>query len=299
MGPGGPRAVDRAAAPRPRSRRGYRRAVPRTPRVPAVVADDVEWLTEWAARPVMRGWLHAAAVPVVAGATAYAATRAPTRSARVAVGVYAGSVTAMVSASAAYHRLTRTPGQARVLRRADHVAIFAAVAGTMTPIAVASLPPRVAAAALTGMWGAAAAGMVTKFAYMDRSPSTGSWLYATLGWLGAGLVIPVARRSGWVAAGELAAGGVVYSVGAALFRAKRPDPFPGVFGYHEVWHTFVLAGVGLHLDAVRRVVAEPPAVPTRREAAAARLRSLREAGGSGRSVTAAPPGRPGARRRRR
>jgi len=225
------------------------------------VVDDVEWLAAWASRPVMRGWLHAGAVPLVAAGAALAATRAQTRPVRTAAGVYAGSVTAMLSASAAYHRLTRTPGQERVLRRADHVAIFGAVAGTMTPIAVVSLSPRAAAVALTGMWGAAAAGMVTKFAYMDRSPSTGSWLYATLGWLGAGLVIPVARRSGWVAAAELAGGGVVYSVGAALFRAKRADLFPGVFGYHEVWHTFVLAGVGLHLDAVRRVVTEPVPAP--------------------------------------
>lgn len=246
--------------------------------------DDAEWLAEWAARPLLRGWMHAVSVPLVAGGTVYAVTRAATRPARVAAGVYAGSVTAMLSASAAYHRLARTRGQARVLQRVDHVAIFGAVAGTMTPVAVVSLPPRAAAVALTGMWGAAAAGMITKFAYMDRSPSAGSWMYATLGWLGAGLVIPVFRRSGWAATAELAAGGVVYSVGAALFRARRPDPWPGTFGYHEVWHTFVLGGVGLHLDAVRRVVAAPPPAPSsRRGALVGRVRrSVRPRRGAGR-----------------
>lgn len=269
-------------------------------------SDDVEWLAAWAARPVLRGWSHAVAVPLVAAGTVVAATRAQPGPVRVAAGVYAGSVTAMLSASAAYHRLARTPGQARVLRRADHVAIFAAVAGTMTPIAVAVLPPRWAAAACTGMWGAAGAGMVTKFAYMDRSPSTGSWLYATLGWLGAGLVIPVVQRSGWVAAAELAGGGVVYSVGAALFRAQRPDPFPGVYGYHEVWHTFVLTGVGLHLDAVRRVVAAAPAPPADRGAdlrawtrrlTTLRPASLRFSGRTG-SARASTPARSRAARRR-
>lgn len=226
--------------------------------LPDLVIGDVEWLADWAARPVLRGWLHTAAVPVVAGLAGFAVTRAQTRPVRIAAAVYAGSVTTMLSASAAYHRLTRSRGQERVLRRADHAAIFACVAGTFTPLAVATLPTAATAVVLTGVWSAAAAGIVTKMVYIDKSPSTGSWLYATMGWVGAGLVIPVARRAGLVAAAEVAAGGIVYTVGAALFRARRPNPLPEVFGYHEVWHTFVLAGVALHLDAVRRAVGVTP-----------------------------------------
>lgn len=230
------------------------------PTRPALLT-DAEWLEAWAARPVLRGWLHASAVPIVAGTTGYLVTRAQRRDVRIAVGVYAAGVTTMLTVSAAYHRLSRTRRQAEVMRKADHAAIYGAVAGTMTPFAVVALPPPLSTAALALTWGAAAVGAGAKVALLREDRSVGSWGYITLGWLGGGMIIPIIRKTGWVTAAEIAAGGVAYTIGADLFRRKWPGRHARVFGYHEVWHAFVLTGVGFHLDAVRRAVASaaPPA----------------------------------------
>ena len=228
------------------------------------IVTDAEWLEAWAARPMLRGWFHAAAVPLVGGATGYLVTRARRRDVRIAAGVYAASITTMLSVSAAYHRLTKTRRQAELMRKADHATIYAAVAGTMTPLAVVSLPPPISTIALALTWGGAVAGAGAKVALLSEERSVGSWGYITLGWLGAGMIVPIIRRTGWATASEIAAGGVAYTVGADLFRRKWPNPDAEVFGYHELWHLFVLAGVGLHLDAVRRAIAATAMVEPKR-----------------------------------
>jgi len=221
----------------------------------AWAVDHAAWAEEWAARPLLRGWLHVGAVGVAIPVGIAVARRAPTRETRIACGVWVAGISTMFATSATYHRASRGRRSEKWLRRADHAAIFGAVAGTWTPIAVAALPPPAAAAALVGVWGAAAAGAITKFVRLDESRSAGSWAYPTLGWAAVGLAPFVWQRAGWKAIASMTAGGLAYTIGAIVFTRQKPDPAPGVFGYHEVWHTATLIGAACHAHTVATVVA--------------------------------------------
>jgi hemolysin III len=223
--------------------------------VPAAVAAIEEtvagWAAEWAARPRLRGWQHALAIlPAAAGAATLAA-RATNRRERVAAVAWGAGIVGMLTASASYHRLPRSERTAKVLRRLDHAAIWGAVAGTWTPIALAVLPGRAGTVMATTMWGAGVTAAVAKTAAFDRVDPKVNVLYVVMGWVGVGVLPRAVRQLGPTATAFLVAGGTAYTVGAVGYAAKRPNLVPGVYGYHELWHTATLAGAGLHAVAVR------------------------------------------------
>jgi hemolysin III len=213
-----------------------------------VVPSVRHWELEWAARPRLRGWLHTMALPVVMAATAGLTARRRTH--RSAVAAYGLGLSAMLATSAGYHRLTRTHGQYRWSQPADHMMIFAAIAGSATPVAAAVLPARVVRPAIASLWAVAAIGAFGRVWDLRRGTSISSFAYLALGWSGAALMPLVLRRHGVRNGVLLAAGGLSYSIGAGLFAAKKPNPWPAVFGYHEFWHTATLVGVACHLVAI-------------------------------------------------
>ena len=149
-----------------------RRARCRGPCRPAAAVAAIEetvagWAAEWAARPRLRGWQHALAIlPAAAGAATLAA-RATNRRERVAAVAWGAGIVGMLTASASYHRLPRSERTAKVLRRLDHAAIWGAVAGTWTPIALAVLPGRAGTVMAGTMWGAGVTAAVAKTAMFD------------------------------------------------------------------------------------------------------------------------------------
>jgi len=199
-------------------------------------------------RPRLRGWLHAGALPVALTSTAALAFRR--RRHRSAVVAYGAGLTAMLATSAGYHRLTRSEMQYRWTQPADHMMIFAAIAGSATPVVAAVLPPHRARRFIGLLWGGAALGAVGRMVDLRRGTSLSGVAYLVLGWSAIVLLPTVVRRHGLRNGALLAAGGLAYSVGAGLFAAGKPDPFPGVFGYHEVWHTATLVGAACHLVAI-------------------------------------------------
>ena len=210
-----------------------------------------DWEAAWATRPRLRGWLHAGALPVALVATTVLSRRR--RRHRNAVAVYGAGLCAMLATSAGYHRLTRTEAQYRWARPADHVMIFAAIAGTATPVATAVLPPRSVRPAVAALWTAAAAGAFARVIDLRRGTAVGHVASVGLGWSGLLLLPRVMRRHGPRVGALLAAGGTAYTVGAALFAARRPNPWPTVFGYHEVWHTATLVGAACPLAAIAEI----------------------------------------------
>ncbi len=212
-------------------------------------------MKKWLREPVS-GLTHLVGVLLaVAGLIVLLATAAGRTDKLVAFGIFGCSLIALYGASALYHLLPlSTQGVAR-LRRLDHMTIFVLIAGTYTPICLLALHGRWRLGLLGLVWGLALCGVLLKLLWMEAPRWLSVVLYLAMGWV-AVLAAPAIFET--VPAGGivwLLAGGVVYSVGALIYGLKRPNPLPGVFGFHELWHLFVLAGSACHFWAILRYIA--------------------------------------------
>jgi hemolysin III len=164
----------------------------------------------------------------------------------VAFGIYGSSLILLYGASTLYHTLTVPERPRRALRTLDHIAIYFLIAGTYTPVALITLKGPLGWTLLAAVWLIAIAGIPFKLFYLHAPVWLSTGTYLAMGYLALVAVGPIAEA---VSAGGLAwliAGGLAYTVGAVIYARQRPDPFPGRFGHHEIWHLFVLAGSGCH-----------------------------------------------------
>lgn len=192
------------------------------------------------AKPLLRGVSHQVAFFVALLATANLVTWArPGAPARAAL-VFGVSMIMLFGTSALYHRRNWSDEARMLMRRLDHAAIFVLIAGGYTPIF--SLIPSSAGThgALAAIWIGAGLGVVKSLAW----PKAPKWLTAllcvALGWMVVGQVMDRTAVVGTLCVGLLVAAGATYSLGAVVYATKRPDPFPKVFGYHEVFHAIVI-----------------------------------------------------------
>lgn len=163
---------------------------------------------------------------------------------------YAASLIGLYAASSAYHL---TPGSERVigrLRKVDHSAIFLFIAGTCTPVFWRAFTGPTRAWMLGAIWALALVGIVLRVTWMRAPRALYTSMYVGMGWLVVVQAGTVFRALSGLALSLVVAGGVVYTLGAIVYATKRPDPFPRIFGFHEIWHLFVLAGSALHYAAV-------------------------------------------------
>lgn len=210
--------------------------------------------TSIAARPRLRGvwhqWAFVAAVPL--GIALVLAAEAPR--ARAAAAVFAASVALMLGASALYHRVTWTPRRRIWARRLDHAGIYGLIAGTYTPFGLLALDGRWQVAVLAVVWTGTSIALVANLFW----PSGPKWIAAvvaiSLGWVGLAAFPELVRNVGLTAPLLALAGGVCYTAGAVVYVLRRPNPRPGVFAYHEVFHAFVVAAVAIQYAAVALVV---------------------------------------------
>jgi hemolysin III len=173
----------------------------------------------------------------------------------VAFGIFGFSLIALYSASALYHLLPLSPAGVARLRRVDHISIFLLIAGTYTPFCLLALDGSWRVGLLGLIWGLALCGILLKLLWMEAPRWLSVALYLGMGWV-AVIAAPALFRA--VPAGGMAwvlVGAVVYSAGALVYGLKRPNPVPGVFGFHELWHLFVMAGSGCHFWAVLGFIA--------------------------------------------
>jgi hemolysin III len=173
----------------------------------------------------------------------------------VAFGVFGVSLISLYAASALYHLLPLSPAGVARLRRLDHMTIFVLIAGTYTPFCLLALDGGWRWGLLGLIWGLALGGVLLKLLWMEAPRWLSVVLYLGMGWV-AVIAAPALFRAvpaegmAWVLAG-----GLTYSAGALVYGLKRPNPLPGVFGFHEVWHLFVVAGSACHFWAVLRYIA--------------------------------------------
>jgi hemolysin III len=204
-----------------------------------------------AVKPRLRGVSHqwAFVVSLAAGAALILAAKTPR--ATLAVAIYAASLSALLGTSALYHRVNWTrPNVRRWMRRLDHSMIFFLIAGTYTPFALLVLHGALADAILVVVWVGAIAGAIVEMVWIEHPKWVAAVIYMSLGWVAA-----VAFPQLWTDIGVtgtllIAAGGLLYTAGAVVYATQRPDPNPRVFGYHEIFHAFVILAAAAHFAAI-------------------------------------------------
>jgi hemolysin III len=164
--------------------------------------------------------------------------------------VYGASLVALYAASSAYHLVPSGKRVARALRALDHLAIFFLVAGTCTPVLCHALEGTTRIAMLSAVWGAAALGIALRASWRRAPRALYTALYVAMGWMVVLRWTDLRRALPFEVVALIVAGGVVYTLGAVVYALRRPNPFPRVFGFHEIWHLFVLGGSALHFAAV-------------------------------------------------
>jgi hemolysin III len=201
-------------------------------------------------KPALRGWLHLLwfEVSLVAGTLLLAQAHGARQV--TALGIYATSVCAMFGSSALYHRGNWTAAWRARLQRLDHAMIFLLIGGTATPAFVLTSRGTFAMTCLIVMWALILTAAAVHMAWMNAPELAVGATFVGLGWV-AGLCLPeVWLHAGVTAAVLLFTGGVLYTAGALSYRRRRPDPYPAVFGYHEVFHAYICAAATCQYIAI-------------------------------------------------
>jgi hemolysin III len=201
-------------------------------------------------KPLLRGWLHALwfVASLVFGAllltTAHGATRI------TATAIYAVSVSALFGVSALYHRGTWTAAWSRRLQRLDHAMIFFLIAGTATPAFLLASPGAFGWACLIVLWALTLIAATIHLTRMHAPEFIVGATFVGLGWMAALALPGVWIHAGLAPGALMLAGGLLYTIGAACYHRRRPDPRPSVFGYHEVFHAYVCAAATCQFIAI-------------------------------------------------
>jgi hemolysin III len=206
-------------------------------------------------REPINGLTHLAAGLLASAGVIVLLARATSAHQLVAFGIFGFSLIVMYTASALYHLLPLSPAGIARLRRVDHMTIFVLIAGTYTPFCLLALEGGWRVGLLCLIWGLALCGILLKLLWMDAPRWLSVILYLGMGWV-AVIAAPALLRA--VPASGMAwvvSGGLIYSAGALIYGLKRPNLVPGVLGFHELWHFFVVAGSACHFWAVLRYIA--------------------------------------------
>jgi hemolysin III len=204
-------------------------------------------------KPKLRGVLHQVAfyVSLVTGPVLVAMARSGIKS---AAAVFSVAMSALFGVSALYHRVNWRAVVRRWMGRLDHTMIYIFIAGSFTPIALAT-DTRWSRIVLVIAWSAAALGVLIGLLPISTPKSVAVIPYLALGWLGVTLFPGALQRVGWTPTLLLLLGGIAYTVGAIIYARRRPNPRPATFGYHEIFHALVIGGAYLHYAAIAATVA--------------------------------------------
>jgi hemolysin III len=205
------------------------------------------------AKPALRGVFHEVAAALALAAWVILARDAPSGPARAAALVYGATLFGLFATSALYHRPDWSPRARARMRRLDHSAIFLLIAGSYTPLCL--LVGGATGRAFLGIaWGGAALGVAQSVLWVRAPKPLVAGVYVVLGWVALPVVPALLRALGGGAVALLAAGGIAYTLGAVVYATRRPDPFPRVLGYHEVFHALVVVAAALQFAVVARAV---------------------------------------------
>jgi len=200
--------------------------------------------------PTLRGRLHQHTIWFSLAAAALLIVLAPAGAARTTAVIYGIGLNALFIASALYHRWPPSSPWKPILRRIDHSVIFVFIAASYTPIAVLVLEPPQSTIVLVSVWVGATAGIAFSVAWIDAPRLVVAIAYIAVGWVIVIALPEVLDEIGAPPALLFLGGGLLYSAGAVVYARKRPDPWPRVFGFHELFHALVIAAAALHFAAM-------------------------------------------------
>jgi len=164
--------------------------------------------------------------------------------------IYGVSLVFLFSASATYHMVRVKDKALEIFRKVDHAAIYFLIAGTYTPFCVNAFSGFWKWGMLIIIWSLALIGILVKVFYIRAPRWLNAGIYIVMGWLAVGAAGQMlAALPAWVLT-WLIIGGVIYTLGAVVYITKIFNFKPGVFGFHEVWHIFVLLAAAAHFVAV-------------------------------------------------
>ena len=207
-----------------------------------------------AQRPAWRGLLHGWAFALSIPGGLFLILFADRPAARVATAIYVGTLLLAFGTSAAYHRIAQSYRARTVMQRLDHSMIYLLIAGTYAPICLVALPWSWGIPLMSVVGAMAVLGITIKLVAFGKMSWLGYALYPIMGWCALAAAPVIGTHLSTVQLALIFAGGVAYTVGFPVLLLRRPDPWPSVFGYHEVWHSFTVLAAGLHFGAVALLV---------------------------------------------
>ncbi len=169
--------------------------------------------------------------------------------------VYGLSVIAMFAASATYHLVNASPSTLKFLRKLDHSAIYLIIAGTYTPICLYFFTGFWQWGMVALIWLFALVGILLKLVFLHAPRGLTVAIYLAMGWLGLLAIPEMVNAMPPGAILWLLAGGIFFTLGALVYAFKKPDWYPNVFGFHELWHVLVILGVLCHFILIAAYVA--------------------------------------------
>ncbi len=207
-------------------------------------------------KPSWRGWIHAGTFPVTIAAGIVLIVLAEGAPAKWASAVFVLSSMLLFGNSALYHRFDWQPKTKLLLKRIDHANIFLLIAGTYTPLAILALPPDKGWLLLGIVWAGALAGIGFRVFWIGAPRWLYVALYLLLGWAAVMYLGDLLAANAAMMV-LVIVGGLLYTGGAIVYALKRPNPWPGVFGFHEIFHTCTVLAFMCHWTATLLIAIAP------------------------------------------
>ena len=236
------------------SRRTRLPKAPEVPALPLMDAAEVDATVE--PKPTWRGWIHAATFPVAIVAGIVLIVLAQGAAAKWSCAVFMATSLLLFGNSALYHRFDWGPKTRATLKRIDHANIVLLIAGTYTPIAVLALPTDQAVLLLSLVWGGALLAIVFRVFWLHAPRWLYVAIYLLLGWA-AVMYLPQLWQANVAMVILVAIGGLLYTGGAVVYAMKRPNPWPGHFGFHEIFHVCTVLAFLCHWTACLLIALDP------------------------------------------
>ncbi len=224
------------------------------PELPLMEAAAVDAAAE--VKPSWRGWIHAGTFPVAIAAGIVLIALAQGAPAKWAAAVFMATSLLLFGNSALYHRFNWGPTTKAVLKRIDHANILLLIAGTYTPLATLALPPEKGLVLLIVVWSGTVLGILFRVFWINAPRWLYVALYLALGWAAVMYMVDLVQAN--VAMMVLVCvGGLLYTVGAIIYAMKRPNPWPGHFGFHEIFHVCTVLAFLCHWTACLLISLDP------------------------------------------